>query len=119
MTRSHDATVRECHTDSGVNMDTTGKDKLIEDLRVVAADVEELVRATASQTGERVTEARQRAEESLRTARARLEELGGEMKARVGDSARATDRYVHENPWQAIAVGAGIAFLFGFLLGRR
>jgi len=100
-------------------MDTAGKDKLIEDLRVVATDVEDLLRATAGQTGERIAEARQRAEDSVRNARARLEELGGEMKARVGDGARATDRYVHENPWQAIAVGAGIAFLLGFLFGRR
>jgi len=100
-------------------MDTAGKDKLIEDLRVVAGDVEELLRATATQTGERVAQARQRAEESLRNARARVEELGGEMKARVGDTAHATDRYVHENPWQAIAVGAGIAFLLGYLFGRR
>ncbi|MCC7546658.1 MAG: DUF883 domain-containing protein [Burkholderiales bacterium] len=100
-------------------MDTAGKDKLIEDLRVVAADVEELLRATANQTGERVAEARQRAEDSLRTARARLEEFGDDVKARVGDGARATDRYVHDNPWQAVAVGAGLAFLLGYLFGRR
>jgi len=100
-------------------MDTTNKDKLIDDLRVVAADVEELLKATANQTGERVAEARRRAEDSLQSARARLDEMGREMKARAGDAAHATDRYVHDKPWQAISVGAGLAFLLGYLLGRR
>jgi len=100
-------------------MDTTSKDKLIDDLRVVAGDVEELLKATANQTGERVAEARRRAEESLHSARARLDELGRDMKARAGHAADATDRYVHDNPWQAIAVGAGLAFLLGYLFGRR
>lgn len=100
-------------------MDTTSKEKLIDDLRVVAGDVEELLRATANQTGERVSEARKRAEESLRSARVRLDELGAEVKVRAGDAARATDHYVHENPWQSMAVGAGLAFLLGYLFGRR
>jgi ElaB/YqjD/DUF883 family membrane-anchored ribosome-binding protein len=30
----------------------------------------------------------------------------------------ATDTYVHENPWVAIAVGAGIGLLVGILIAR-
>jgi len=47
-------------------MSAVTKDKLIEDLKVVANDVEELLRATASQTGDKVAAARAHAEESLR-----------------------------------------------------
>jgi len=44
------------------------KDKLVEDFEAVVSDAEELLRATANQTGERVTAARARIEESLRDA---------------------------------------------------
>ena len=37
------------------------KEKLMEDLRVVVADAEELLKATANQTGERIAAARAKA----------------------------------------------------------
>ena len=39
------------------------KQKLVADLKVVVADAEELLRATASQAGEKVSAARERSEE--------------------------------------------------------
>jgi ElaB/YqjD/DUF883 family membrane-anchored ribosome-binding protein len=33
--------------------------------------------------------------------------------------ARTTDGYVHENPWKAIGVAAGLGVLVGLLAGRR
>ena len=100
-------------------MDATTKDKLIDDQRVLARDVEELLKATARQTGERITEARTRAEESLRTARARLDEASEELTQRTRQAARVADDYVHEHPWQTLATAAGLAFLLGYLVGRR
>jgi ElaB/YqjD/DUF883 family membrane-anchored ribosome-binding protein len=100
-------------------VDTVDKDKLLDDLRVVASDVEELLRATANQTGDRINEARARAEESLRAARARLEETGDEVAARTREAARAAEEYVHDNPWQSIGIAAGVGFLLGYLIGRR
>jgi Mg/Co/Ni transporter MgtE len=35
------------------------------------------------------------------------------------DAARATDAYIHKNPWQAIGVAAGIGLVVGLLTGRR
>ena len=51
-------------------MQTASADKLMKDLQAVVIDTEELIKATASQTGERVDKVRSRAEESLRAARA-------------------------------------------------
>jgi ElaB/YqjD/DUF883 family membrane-anchored ribosome-binding protein len=31
----------------------------------------------------------------------------------------SSDDYVHENPWTAIGIGAGIGFLLGVLIGRK
>jgi ElaB/YqjD/DUF883 family membrane-anchored ribosome-binding protein len=95
------------------------KDKLIEDLKVVAQDVEELLRATASQTGEKISAARVRAEESLRAARARLNEAGDDVAESARAAAGAADDYVRDNPWQAVGIAAGIGLVVGFLLGRR
>jgi ElaB/YqjD/DUF883 family membrane-anchored ribosome-binding protein len=93
--------------------------QLMDDLRVVVADAEALLKATAGQAGEKVDKARQRAEESVRVARERLGELEGEMTMRAREAARTTDRYVHENPWGAIGIAAGVAFILGLLSSRR
>ena len=93
--------------------------QLMEDLRVVVEDAEALLKATAGQAGEKVDQARQRAQESLRAARARMADIEGEVSLRAREAARHTDRYVHENPWGAIGIAAGVAFILGLLAGRR
>jgi ElaB/YqjD/DUF883 family membrane-anchored ribosome-binding protein len=98
--------------------DRVTAETLVEDLRAVMRDAEELLRATEGQAGQRIAEIRARAEASLRSARARLAEAGAGIESRARDAARSTDAYVHENPWTAIGIAAGIGFLLGFL-GRR
>jgi len=95
------------------------KDKLIEDLKVVAQDVEELLRATASQTGEKIAAARTRAEETLRSARMRLSETSDDVAESARAAATAADDYVRDNPWQAVGIAAGIGLVVGLVLGRR
>ena len=100
-------------------MQSVTKEKLIDDLKVVAKDVEELLKATAGQTGDKIAAARARAEESLRTTRENLEDASDEMMARARDATRAADDYVNENPWQSVGIAAGVGFLIGYLIGRR
>ena len=100
-------------------MQDVNKDKLIADLKVVAQDVEELLRATANQTGEKLATARARAEESLRAAKLRIADAGDDVAARTRAAADATDQYVRENPWQAVGIAAAVGFVLGFLLSRR
>ena len=86
----------------------TSADKLMDDLRGVLADAEELLRVTADQAGPQVQEARARAEESLRAARERLQGTG-----------RALDSQVREHPWAAVGIAAGIGLIAGILLARK
>jgi len=95
------------------------KDKLVADLRVVVADAEELLRATAGQAGEKVAVARERIQESLATAKARLDVAQEELLERTKQAARATDEYVHENPWRAVGIAAGVGVIIGMLIARR
>jgi ElaB/YqjD/DUF883 family membrane-anchored ribosome-binding protein len=96
-----------------------GTEKLMQDLHAVMADAEALLKATAGQAGEKIEQARTRAEESLRQAKLRLQDAGLEVEARARATARAADDYVHDKPWQALGVAAGIGFLIGYLIGRR
>ena len=88
--------------------------KLADDLHALVSDAEALLRATAGQAGEKAAEARERAEESLASLRERLSDMEGAVKGR----ARQVDSYVHDNPWQALAIAGGIALLLGVLMGR-
>jgi len=95
------------------------RERLVTDFKAVISDTEDLLRATASDTGERVTAARQRLEDRLRTTKAQLLELQETAVAKAKAAAHATDEYVHEHPWQAIGVGAAVGFLLGLLTCRR
>ena len=94
------------------------KEKLMQDLRVVMSDAEELLRATAGQAGEKVAAARERIQENLAAAKARLVVAEEAVIAKTKQAAKATDEYVHENPWRAVGIGAGVGLIIGMLISR-
>jgi ElaB/YqjD/DUF883 family membrane-anchored ribosome-binding protein len=100
-------------------MSQVNTDKLMNDLRTVLEDTEALLTATAGQAGERIQAARERAQETVRAARERLSEAQDEVTRRARQAAKDTDKYVRDNPWQAIGVAAGVAFIIGLLVSRR
>ena len=67
-------------------MEHVTSEKFMHDMRVVVADAEELLKLTASLTGERAEKLRQKAEESLRLARARLEDAALVVEARAKEA---------------------------------
>lgn len=93
--------------------------KLKEDLQAVMRDAEALLKATASQTGEKIQEVRARAEESLRTARQRLTEMQGDALEQARAAAQTAEEYVRKNPWQSLGVAAAVGLLVGLLLRPR
>ena len=95
------------------------KEKLTQDLKIVIADAEELLRATASQVGEKVVVAREKIQDSLQRAKVKLAEAEDVMIDKTKQAARATDEYVHDHPWKAVGVAAGIGLIIGLLIGRR
>jgi ElaB/YqjD/DUF883 family membrane-anchored ribosome-binding protein len=95
------------------------KDKLMEDLRLVVSDAEELLRATANQAGEGAAAARARIQESLQVVKGRLVAAETSVIERTQQAAKVTDQYVHENPWQAIGISAIVGAVVGILVARR
>jgi ElaB/YqjD/DUF883 family membrane-anchored ribosome-binding protein len=103
-------------------MNTTSeasRQKLVADLKVVIADAEELLRATAGQAGEKISVARERIQASLAAARVKLNDAERVVLERSKEAAHATDEYVHEHPWTAVGIAAGIGLVIGLLIGRR
>jgi ElaB/YqjD/DUF883 family membrane-anchored ribosome-binding protein len=95
------------------------KEQLIRDFKVVVADAEALIKATAGQGGDAVAAMRAKAEESLAVAKEKMNEAQAELVVRTKAAARATDEYVHVHPWQAIGVGTAVGMVIGLLIGRR
>jgi ElaB/YqjD/DUF883 family membrane-anchored ribosome-binding protein len=91
----------------------------MDDLSAVVSDAEELLKASANQTGERISAARSRAEESLKAAKARLVVTQEALTERARLAAKEADTYVHENPWKAAGVAAAAGILIGALIARR
>jgi ElaB/YqjD/DUF883 family membrane-anchored ribosome-binding protein len=81
-------------------MNATTTEQLLAQLRAVAQEAEELLQATANQTGERVEELRARAKDAL-------------------EAARGIDEHVRKNPWAAVAIAAGVGLVIGLLLSRK
>lgn len=95
------------------------KQKLVTDLKVLIGDTEELLKATAGQAGEKVAVARERIQASLAVYKDKLLDAEQALMEKTKEAARATDEYVHEHPWQAVSVAAGVGFLLGLLVSRR
>ena len=98
---------------------SSNKDKLGSDLRVVIADTEELLRATAGAAGEKVGDLRERLTLRLRDTKERLVDLEVAVIDKTKAAARATDDFVHEDPWKAVGVAAALGLALGVLIGRR
>jgi len=98
---------------------TVTKEQLISDFKVVIADAEALIKATANQGGEAVSNLRVKAEESLAVAKEKLADAQDALVEKGRVAAKATDDYVHEKPWNAVGIAAGVGLLVGLLIGRR
>ena len=97
----------------------SAKEKLVTDFKIVVADTEELIKATASQAGEKITVARERVQESLREAKKQMDKAEDAIIEKTKHAAKATDTYVHDNPWKAVGIAAGVGLIVGLLISRR
>ena len=90
--------------------------ELLNDLHTLVADAEKMM-------GESLSEHTADAVDALRTrydaAQERLTDIYEGAKTRVVAGAKCTDTAIRENPYQALAIAAGVGLLAGVLLGRR
>jgi ElaB/YqjD/DUF883 family membrane-anchored ribosome-binding protein len=95
------------------------KETLIDNVKTSLNDAEDLLREAASTTGDKAAELRERALATLKRTRETLYDVQDAVLERSRKAARATDDYVHDNPWQAIGIAGGVGLLVGLLIARR
>jgi len=95
------------------------KDKLMADLRVVVADAEELLKLTAGDVSASTVGLRERLQQRLSDARHSLLTLQASATEKAKLAGHAADDYVHDHPWQSVAIGAAVGVVVGLLIGRR
>ncbi|MBN9095518.1 MULTISPECIES: DUF883 family protein [Pandoraea] len=97
----------------------TNKEKFMTDIKTVLADAEDLLKQAANTTGERASELSDKALALLKQAKEKASDVQVVVVEKSKQAARATDDYVHDHPWQAVGIAAGIGVVIGLLLNRR
>lgn len=100
-------------------MTTEASQKLVSDLKTLATDTQDLIKATAEQSGEKIAVAREKARVGLAHAQANMAAAQTALAERAKEAARVTHDYVHEHPWSTVGAAALLAFAIGYIAGRR
>ncbi len=96
--------------------DSTNSDAFLGDLRALVAEAQKLL--DASPDGENSSKSSAlRAQFEL--AQAQFSDLYAGASKRVIAGGKRADRAIRDNPYQAIAIVAGVSLLLGVLIGRR
>lgn len=83
------------------------RDALVQDINLLVADAQALLRDVADGAGSGAATARGQAIKNLSDLQNRIAVLRVRGKKRVAQFATATDQYVHTHPWQSMgAIGA-------------
>ncbi|MEY2428169.1 MAG: hypothetical protein QOJ40_1054 [Verrucomicrobiota bacterium] len=90
-------------------------EKLLQDLRAIVHDGEELLKAGASELSDRGTAARERLSAALEVAKETRRKLEKQAMASV----KATDRVIREHPYESIGIAFGVGLLLGVVINRK
>ena len=101
------------------NYQIVTREKLVEDVRIVLADTEQLLKAIIGQSSEKLAALQPRIEENLNNAKARLAEFEQAARERARATAQATDDYAHDHPWRIAGLSVLLGIAAGLLIGRR
>ena len=105
--------------ETGGQINTMGqKDKLVEDIKSVMADAQDLLKKAKSSGSESYSVIRAELEERLSESIARLQDVQEELKVRARSAAKATDTYVRDNPWKSVSYVAVAGLIVGLLISR-
>jgi ElaB/YqjD/DUF883 family membrane-anchored ribosome-binding protein len=95
------------------------RERVLADLRALAHDSEELLKATASDVSEKAKEARTRLAAALERSKSTMEELQNQAIAGAKAAAKKADTVIREHPYESLGVAFGVGLVIGVLVGRR
>ena len=85
----------------------------------ITSSTDQHMRELAGQLGETVTRTGEGLEESFNNIEMKFDDAGTSLIDKTKEYARTTHSYVTKNPWAAVGISAGLAFLAGMLIGRK
>ena len=89
------------------------------DMKTLVDDARELFREASLASGEKAEDLRGKGMVLLESALERAHELQSVAVEKGKIAAKQTDAFVHEHPWQSVAISAGVGLLLGMLISRK
>lgn len=94
-------------------------DNVSSDLKNLSKDAKALAREAKSDAYEKTGELSRKCTEFLNSAVAAAKEVPTLAATRTKEVAASTDEYVHEKPWRAVTISAGLGILLGVMFAKR
>jgi len=112
---------RDANTVRGAARDAARQARVAanQEVRRLIADVEDLIRRVGDAADPEVARLRAKVESALATTKTAISEGAEQVQRQAREAIQAGDRYVRDQPWEAIGVAAVAGLAIGFLLGRR
>lgn len=101
-----------------IHTQTNAGDHLLEDLKSVVKEAESWL-SSSTLTGADLKAAKAKFERAITCAKEEVLRYQDLVVDTTKKSVKATDDYVHENPWRSIAISASIGLLLGAVVSRR
>lgn len=92
---------------------------LAHEFKNFVTDIENLIKETASLTGDDLAQAKIKINQRIITAKHRIGTASEPLVDQARKTAARTNAYVHEKPWAVVGTSALVSFVLGMLLGHR
>ena len=90
-----------------------------QEVHKLIADVEDLVRRVGDAADPELARLRAKVESTIATTKRAISDGTEQVQRQAKEALEAGDRYVRDQPWDAIGIAAVAGLAIGFLVGRR
>ena len=90
-----------------------------QEVRRLIADVEELIRRVGDAADPELARLRAKVETTVATTKKAISDGSEQVQRQAKEAFEASDRYVRDQPWEAIGIAALAGLAIGLLVGRR
>lgn len=101
------------------NPSQAARERLMADLKTIAADAEALLHATKDDMSEKARETRARLTSALDKAKANYQDVKAEGFAAAEEALSKADKTIRAHPYEAIGIALGVGILLGALLRQK
>jgi ElaB/YqjD/DUF883 family membrane-anchored ribosome-binding protein len=106
--------------EAGERIDSAvARERVMADLKVLASDAEDLLKATAGDVSEKAREARVRLGVALDRAKKTFHAAQEQTISSAKEAAKKADTVIRDHPYESIGVAFGVGLLIGVLVTRR